>query len=115
LTPIVWTEQALADVTGIRDFIARDAPGYAEVIVDRIFESVERLQDFPQSGRVVPELGDDQIREVILGTYRIVYRPSASEVTIPRFSIPLGCFHPRFPVPNNRRVQLSQAVTSSRR
>jgi toxin ParE1/3/4 len=49
VTQVVWTDQALADLVSIRDFIARDAPGYADVVVDRIFESVERLVDFPLS------------------------------------------------------------------
>lgn len=40
---------------GIRNFSAPDAPGYADIVVDRIFESAERLRDFPQSGRIVPE------------------------------------------------------------
>ena len=79
---VVWTDQALADLVSIRDYIARDAPGYADVVVDRIFESVERLADFPLSGRVVPELQDESIREVILGAYRIVYRIRVSTAEI---------------------------------
>jgi toxin ParE1/3/4 len=71
MTPIRWTTQALEDVAGIRDLIARDAPGYAEVVVDRIFESVDRLNEFPHSGRIVPEFEQSDLREVILGVYRV--------------------------------------------
>lgn len=39
-----------------------------------VFIALERLAAFPRSGRVVPELGKDTIREVLLGSYRIVYR-----------------------------------------
>ena len=49
MTALHWTEQALEDLVSIRDFIARDAPGYAQVVVDRIFESAERLAEFPLS------------------------------------------------------------------
>lgn len=77
-----WTPQALEDVASIRDFIARDAPGYANVVVDRIFESVERLQDYPQSGRVVPEFEQPDLREIILGVYRIVYQVGEQHVAI---------------------------------
>lgn len=58
----------------IRDFVARDSPGAAEVLTDRMFESVGRLEEFPLSGREVPEFGRPELREVILGSYRIIYR-----------------------------------------
>lgn len=57
-------------------------PGYANVVVDRIFESVERLRDYPQSGRVVPEFEPPDLREIILGVYRIVYRGGDPHVVI---------------------------------
>ena len=66
----------------IRDFIARDAPGYAQVVVDRIFESAERLAEFPLLGRIVPEFEQAELREVILGVYRVVYRVREGEVSI---------------------------------
>lgn len=52
---VSWTAQALFDLEAIGDFIARDAPSFAQVFVDRIFDAVERLESFPKSGRVVPE------------------------------------------------------------
>ena len=58
----------------IRDYIALDSRRYAELTVGRIVASVERLRAFPQSGRVVPERGDPEIREVIAGPFRVVYR-----------------------------------------
>jgi len=39
-----------------------------------VLHAIGRLEDFPQSGRIVPEKNDPQIREIILGNYRIVYR-----------------------------------------
>lgn len=82
MTALRWTDQALEDLTSIRDFIARDAPGYAEIVVERIFESAERLVDFPLSGRVVPEFEQPDIRELIPGVYRIVYRVREGRVDI---------------------------------
>ncbi|MEW5929219.1 MAG: type II toxin-antitoxin system RelE/ParE family toxin [Gemmatimonadota bacterium] len=79
---VVWSEQALSDVMEIRDFIARDAPRFADLFVDRIFEAVERLTDFPLSGRQVPEFGRPDVREVLLGSYRIVYRIHEDRVAI---------------------------------
>jgi addiction module RelE/StbE family toxin len=74
VTRVVWTLQAIEDVEAVRAYIARDSPHYAALLAERLVESVERLQEFPRSGRVVPEVGQEAYREVILGTYRIVYR-----------------------------------------
>ncbi|CAN5170750.1 type II toxin-antitoxin system RelE/ParE family toxin [soil metagenome] len=71
---LVWTRPALADVVHIRDYIAADSPRYARVVAERIVASVDRLRAFPLSGRVVPELNDPVLREVIDPPYRIVHR-----------------------------------------
>ena len=73
MTRVVWTLQAAADVQAIHDFIGRDSARYAEVVVDRLLSAVDRLERFPRSGRVVPELQREDLREVLLGNYRIVY------------------------------------------
>ena len=71
---LVWTRPALADVLHIRDHIAADSTRYARIVAERIVSSVDRLSIFPLSGRVVPELADPMLREVINAPYRIVYR-----------------------------------------
>lgn len=89
MTRLVWTPQAIADLEAIQDFVSRDSPRYADVVLDRLFEAVERLREFPRSGRVVPEIGRESIREVIMGVYRIVYRlveDKAEVVTVFRSS-----------------------------
>lgn len=79
---IIWTSQALDDLQAIGDFIARDAPAFAQAFVDKVFETVERLETFPGSGRIVPEVNQVSTREIILGSYRIVYLLSDDEVSI---------------------------------
>ena len=74
MTRVVWAPQAIQDVEAIRAHVARDSAHYADLIVERLVAAVERLEDHPRSGRVVPELGDESIRELIHGNYRIVYR-----------------------------------------
>jgi plasmid stabilization system protein ParE len=58
------------------------SPRYADFVVHRLVAAVERLEAFPQSGRVVPERNDEAIREVIVRPYRIVYRlrPGLAEI-----------------------------------
>lgn len=74
MVEVRWTPQAAEDLDSIVEFIARDSPQYARLFVLDIFQTVERISKFPQSGRVVPELKNLVVREVILGQYRLVYR-----------------------------------------
>ncbi len=77
-----WTTQAVEDMEAIRKFIANDSDAYADLVVARLLESVERLEHFPRSGRIVPELSDPQLREIIEAPYRIVYRVRDETVEI---------------------------------
>jgi plasmid stabilization system protein ParE len=70
---VVWTPRAHADLAAIGAYHAQSAPGYAEVLVRKLMHAAERLEVFPLSGRVVPEIGDESLREVIHRNYRIVY------------------------------------------
>jgi toxin ParE1/3/4 len=74
LTRVTWAPQALEDLQAIRTYLARDSEDYADLTVERIITAVSRLELHPRSGRVVPEIGSAAIRELILGSYRIVYR-----------------------------------------
>lgn len=71
---IHWTSRAQSDLAAIFAFTEADSPHFADVIVRRLIHAVDRLQDFPQSGRAVPEYSDPAIREVINAPYRVVYR-----------------------------------------
>ncbi len=65
MTKLRWTTQAVEDVEAIRKFIANDSDAYADLVVARLLEAVGRLELFPRSGRIVPELADPQLREII--------------------------------------------------
>ncbi len=82
MAEVTWTTQALDDLEAIYLFISRDAPRYAELFAARVFQATEHLAQFPRSGRVVPELGRDDIREIIVRGYRVVYRVVPNEVEI---------------------------------
>jgi addiction module RelE/StbE family toxin len=72
--PIWWARRARRDLHEIGDFIARDKPKAAARWVNRILDAVERVAVLPNSGRAVPEIGRDDIREIILEDYRIIYQ-----------------------------------------
>jgi toxin ParE1/3/4 len=71
---LTWSPSARLDLKDIALFIAEDNPLAAEQFVQSLFHVVERLADFPESGRIVPEFGDPVIREIIRKPCRIVYR-----------------------------------------
>jgi toxin ParE1/3/4 len=74
LTLVRWTEQAVEDLRSIRLFIERDSPRYGRLVAERLFDATEQIALFPRAGRVVPDLGRESVRELIVGEYRIVYR-----------------------------------------
>ena len=77
---LCWTGPAVSDLHAIYDYISHDSQTYADAIVADIFEATDRLVSFPLSGRMVPELEDEQTRELIVGHYRIIY--DVQEATI---------------------------------
>lgn len=70
---VEWSPLALERVEDIAQYIAQDDPDAAVRWVVELFDTVGRLADFPQSGRIVPEVGIRRIREVIFGAYRVIY------------------------------------------
>ena len=79
---IVWSPLAVQRLREATEYIARDKPGAAERWVGSAFEAVGRFAELPHSGRVVPELGRPDIREVIYGIYRIIYRVSPEAILV---------------------------------
>jgi toxin ParE1/3/4 len=71
---LIWTEPALADLEAIADYIALDKPTAARRLVGRVFESVERLERFPNSGKRPPELPCSPYREIVVTPCRVFYR-----------------------------------------
>lgn len=70
---IEWSELAVADLQSIHEYISQDSAFYADRLIDKIAGRIDQLKNFPQSGRVVPELNNEVVRELIEGSYRIVY------------------------------------------
>jgi toxin ParE1/3/4 len=74
---VTWSPSARFDLREMFAYIAEDDPVSAGRFIRRVFHAIERLPDFPESGRVVPEFGDPAIREIIRRPCRIVYRINA--------------------------------------
>jgi plasmid stabilization system protein ParE len=79
---VIWTPTALAHLESIHSFIAARSPLYAQRTVDRITGKGNYISQFPLAGRMMPESGFQQIREVLEGPYRIVYHVKSDQIDI---------------------------------
>lgn len=71
---IRWSLNSVNNLEEIAEFISEGSPYYAPVFIQKIIQSVDRLTDFPFSGRIVPEYENENIREIIFHNYRIIYK-----------------------------------------
>jgi toxin ParE1/3/4 len=84
MVKIIWTDFAIEDLRMIHEYISKDSKTYADRFVDRIIKRVDQLENFPKSGRVVPEFNSETIRELIEGNYRIIYQIRPEYIGIAR-------------------------------
>ena len=81
---IKWTKKSIKDLKAINDFISLDSKLYAARFIHKIIQSVDHLVLFPESGRIVPEKNNPEIRELIIGNYRVFYTNKNNGITILR-------------------------------
>ncbi|MEA5508033.1 type II toxin-antitoxin system RelE/ParE family toxin [Halotia wernerae UHCC 0503] len=79
---VFWTQTAVENLSAIYTYIAQNSPQYAARIVDRITKRSEQIANFPFSGRTVPEFETEQVREVIEGSYRIIYYIKTEQIDV---------------------------------
>ena len=86
MTHLIWAASAAEDVREVIAWlIERDAAGAARSLLANVDDEIRRLEQFPESGRVVPELGRENItryREVVIETWRALYTVTAENITI---------------------------------
>lgn len=73
MAQVVWTGPALKDLEIIAKYIAMDSPRYAERFAQNLVRAPRALREYPRLGRVVPEFEQEALRELIMGSYRIIY------------------------------------------
>jgi toxin ParE1/3/4 len=79
---IDWTLRARDDLKSIAAYVSRDKPEAAIKLGDAIFKRVDMLEKFPFMGRMVPERRQNEWRELIYKSYRVVYRVKESEKAV---------------------------------
>lgn len=77
-----WTEHAYAQLDEAMAFVARDRPETAMVWLERILDAGESLAELPDRGRIVPEAAREDVRELLISPYRLIYRQDARTVTV---------------------------------
>jgi plasmid stabilization system protein ParE len=82
MAEVIWTEPALQELDALAEYIALDNPAAARQLVSTVFEKTKRLEDFPQSGRIPPELPNSVYRELLAPPCRLFYREDGQRVFI---------------------------------
>ena len=82
MAEVIWTEPALLELDAIAEYIALDNPAAASKLVKDVFDKTGRLESFPESGRMPPELPDSVYRELVVPPCRIFYRQEQQQVFI---------------------------------
>lgn len=84
---VIWSFEATADLESLAEYIARDSTFYAASFVQKVLDMSRSLNEFSERGRIVPEVGNPDIREIFVKEYRLIYSIKESRVVI------LGLIH----------------------
>jgi toxin ParE1/3/4 len=79
---VLWTNTAVAQLEAIHSYITQTSPEYAQRIVDQLTRRSLQIATFPLSGRKVPEYELNEIRELIEGSYRIIYLVDHDQIAV---------------------------------
>ena len=82
MAQVTWAPAALKDIEAIAEYVARDSVDQAALMVARFLEAADRLAEFPESGRLIPEMSNPHCREIVVGSYRVMYRLEGGQVWI---------------------------------
>jgi len=79
---VTWSPEAVEDLESIAEYIERDSSFYAQSVVSQILETSRKIKEFPFIGRMLPEIGDQNIRERFIYSYRLVYKIRQQRILI---------------------------------
>ncbi|MDP3040518.1 MAG: type II toxin-antitoxin system RelE/ParE family toxin [Deltaproteobacteria bacterium] len=79
---VIWSYEATDDLDALAEYIARDSSFYAAAFTQQVLDISRSLNVFPERGRIVPELGNPDIRELLIREYRLIYNIKQSRVVI---------------------------------
>jgi toxin ParE1/3/4 len=79
MVKVIWTVRSLKDLEEIGAYISKDSPNYARLTLEKLIETAKLIENNQLIGRIVLEVKQNDIREIITGNYRIIYQTIATE------------------------------------
>ncbi len=79
---VAWSPEALEDLESIAEYLGRNSPFYAGAVVEKILAVARNVAEFPRAGRIVPEVGEETLREHFVHSYRLLYRVEPERILI---------------------------------
>jgi addiction module RelE/StbE family toxin len=78
----MWTATAWQDLEEVADYISKDSPHYAAAFVREARDAARSLVILAERGRIVPEFNHSSIRELFVGSYRLIYQVTEQTVIV---------------------------------
>ncbi len=85
MVKVEFSKQALTDLESIYNFIAQDSIKYAKYQINQLVQQTEIIADFPMIGYITPEKNNNNIREIVKGNYRVIYKVHSNKISILTF------------------------------
>ena len=82
MAEIIWTEPALNDLNEIAEYIALSNLAVAKRLTQKVFDKINRLENYPESGKVPIELKSFSYREIVVNPCRVFYKVDNNQVYI---------------------------------
>jgi toxin ParE1/3/4 len=82
MVEVIWTQNATEEIINIAEYLEQYSEYYAKMMITKLYEKVGVLRQFPKIGRVIPEIQQEQYRELIEGNYRVMYEILDDEIIL---------------------------------
>jgi len=79
---VIWSYVAVGNLIENSRYIAKENPDAARAVINDIYEAGNRIKEFPDKGRIVPEIGKSNVKEIFCRSYRIIYKIESRKITI---------------------------------
>jgi len=79
---VIWSYVAVGNLIENSRYIAKENPDAARAVINDIYEAGNRIKEFPDKGRIVPEIGKSNVKEIFCRSYRIIYKIESRKTTI---------------------------------
>jgi plasmid stabilization system protein ParE len=79
---VIWSYVAVGNLIENSRYIAKENSDAARSVINDIYDAGNRIKEFPDKGRIVPEIGKSNVKEIFCRSYRIIYKIESRKITI---------------------------------